>query len=258
MALDLDFDYIQAILVMIRVVSVITIGPVFGPVNYPPQIRLLLAAFMALIIWPTTPAAVVSPDGLLPLAMCVIAEFALGASLGFLIQVCFSVASISGQQIATTGGMAMANLFDPVNNAQQTVVTQLQNILIFLLFFQLDMHHLLLKGLMWSFETIPPGGVGAGTQIGLLFINQMGSIIGTAIQLSLPPVMMVLIVQAGLGFMARMAPQMNVFFSLGHSITQLLTLAILAFCLPLFKTMFTELFENIGFQMMDIIHIFAQ
>lgn len=257
MNLTLNFDIVTALMVLIRVVTVMAVAPVFGPVNYPAQVRIAVGLFLTVIILPMVPVPPPIQWGMMELILRSAGELMLGVSLGFGVIVLLSAVTISGQLMAMSGGMAMAQVFDPMNSDQVTMITRVKNILMFMMFIQLDLHHVLIKGMVVSFDAIPPGLVGLGAKAGILFNQLFSQIVASALQLALPAVVMVLLIQAGMAILARMAPNMNVFFSVGHTITMLVTLGVVLLSLPLYKTIFQQLFTRIDPLMRSIITLFA-
>lgn len=257
MQLTVETDLLQMLLVLVRVTALLAVAPVFGPIHYAPQVRVLLGVLLAFLVWPLVPAATPLVGGIPDLVLKVSGELLLGVSVGFMVHLMFSVVTISGQLMAITGGLAMAQVFDPMNSEEVTVLTRFKNIILFIMFFQLDLHHQLLRGLLWSFDAIPPGGVGYGQRLGVALNAQFAGILTAGLQIALPAMVMVLLVQAGMALLARMAPNMNVFFSIGHLVTAFMTFGVLLLSLPLLKSVFMGLFEKMGPDLVTIVRALA-
>lgn len=258
MSLTINFDVVGALMVLLRVTSVMTIAPVFGPVQYPSQVKILFGIFLAVVIWPTLSPMAPITGGAVELVARVCGEVLFGAALGFGVQILFSLVAMSGQLVAMTGGLAMAQVFDPLSAQEVTMVSQLKNIVMFIIFIQLELHHVLIRALIESFRAIPPGGVGLGQRAGLLLNDLFAGTLATSVQLALPAIVMVLLIQAGMAILARMAPAMNVFFSVGHTVTFIVTMGVIALSLPVLKAVLVETFERLIPFVHALVRILAQ
>lgn len=257
MDLGLNIDLIQFLFVMTRVAALVAVAPIFGPAEYPKSIKALFALYLSIAIWNVAPPRAFVGEDLVGLTLHIGGEALLGITMGFTVQLIFSVVSISGQMMSISGGMAMANVLDPLSAGQVTVLTRFKNMLIFLLFFMMDLHHTLIRGLRWSFTAIPPGGAGQGGAVGMLIVDQFGGVMAAGLQIALPSVVLVLLIQAGMALLARMAPQMNVFFAVGHMATLSLTLGMLYLSLSLITGIFEDLTADMADQLVRIVRFFA-
>src|SRR5438093_378673 len=89
-------------------------------------------------------------------------ESARGVLVGLVAQFIFAGVELGAQLAGSRMGFGIANLIGPTANAQVTVVAQWQQLLALLVFLVLDIHHLLLRALLESFRSAPPGGLALG------------------------------------------------------------------------------------------------
>jgi flagellar biosynthetic protein FliR len=131
-------------------------------------------------------------------------------------------------------GFGIVNVIDPQSSNQVSIIGQFLNILAILLLLTLDGHHMILSGLVTSFETIPLGGV--SFQDGLMFklMDLTAQVFIIAVKISAPILMALFLVTAAMGVLARTVPQMNVFL-IGFPLQIGVGLAALVIVLPLFS-----------------------
>ncbi|WZB76152.1 flagellar biosynthetic protein FliR [Achromobacter insuavis] len=79
------------------------------------------------------------------------------------------------------------------------------------LFFLLDGHHALLRGLSYTLLVVPLGGFSPQDVNLRAVIAAWGNVYGLGFMLIAPVAAVVLLVELGLGILARGLPQMNVF-----------------------------------------------
>jgi flagellar biosynthetic protein FliR len=80
------------------------------------------------------------------------------------------------------------------------------------LIFVTDLHHLLIAGIQHSFTLFPPGKMPATADFMKLAIETVSGLFVTGLQMAAPFMVFGLIIYAAAGVIARMMPQLQVFF----------------------------------------------
>ena len=110
---------------MIRISAMFTIAPLFGSRTIPMRLRVGAAVVISVSLAPLLlqgPA----PDPLSGTGLARVAsELILGLSMGFILQLSFASLYMAGEMVATTMGLSMAQVTDPVNGSQVPVLGQL-------------------------------------------------------------------------------------------------------------------------------------
>jgi len=208
----LSLGLVQAFLVCLaRVAALVSTLPIIGTGSTPPVVKAMTAGLLALLLFPVVHPFIVLPDfSPVGLTVLVVTEAALGLMMGFLCQLIFLAVQVSGEVIGYKMGFAAANIFDPANNAQVSLLAQFQNVFAVLLFFTLRIDHLFLRALVASFRVLPPGHVdpagGAPYLLGLFSHTFL-----LAVQLAAPILALLILVDVVLGVMSRVFPQLNAF-----------------------------------------------
>ena len=129
----------------------------------------------------------------------------------------------------------MAMVFDPSTGSQVSITGNLYNYFVLLLLVVSNMHQFILRALIDSFSLIPLGG----TQFEMdsllsAMVHYCTDLFIIAFRIVLPVFACIMILNAILGIMAKVAPQMNM-FAVGIQLKLLVGLAVLfitTFLLP--------------------------
>lgn len=201
-------------LLVVRALSLFQTMPLLSTRSVPVLSRLGLALFIGLVLLPLqAPRVPELPFDLLAYLALVAREVLVGVTLGFGTLLVFASLQIAGQIIGLQIGLNIATVLDPINAGQQvSFMDQFYSLLAALVFLAIDGHHGLLLALQRSFEILPPGTFGphAGTLEALIALVTDISLV--ALRLALPVLATLLLVDLAMGLLARIVPQMNVFF----------------------------------------------
>lgn len=247
---------LTAFLVFVRTMALLTTNPLFGNQSVPTRIRILFAVFVSFVLIPVVPTTPGLTFGMFEMASRVTHEALIGAAMGFLVTVMFSIAAIAGHFISSAGGLAMASLFDPSLQTQTTVIGSLKTMVLFLLVLATDLHHLILHALVGSFIAIPPGAGTGGARAGFYMVKLFTTVLEAALIMAIPVLVVVFIINLAMAIIARIAPQMNVFFSVGGSLSEQATLLVVAFSLPALSALLTGMMSGLGDRLMELIRQF--
>lgn len=209
-----------------RMLALFSAAPVLGDGTVPVTVRVLLALVLAVVMLPVaTPVAAIDPLSL-QAVVATLEQAAIGGVLGLALHFCTSVIMVLGYLVSSQMGLSMAVMNDPVSGVSSDVVSSLLSVLGILVFFSMDGHLMLTQVAGASFQQWP---VGSGLRVPTLqlVVYNVSWVFSAALLLALPIVFATLLVQIGFGFLARVAPTLNL-FSLGFSVVTLLGLYLLA------------------------------
>lgn len=240
-----EVELITLFLIFTRISGMMVANPVFGSVNLPMQYRVLMSVFLTTAISSVVPLTPSVKNGMLELMLRIVQEAVVGITIGYMVSLVFSVVSVAGQLIATAAGLQMASLFDPTLNTQSSALVTFHSTVLFLTFFALDLHHLLIKAIWYSFMAIPPGMPYELDKVGVFMAKNFGMIITTSLVMALPVLLVVLIINLSMAIIARIAPQMNVFFSVGAQANAFISLALLGLSMPMIGRSLSGLLDKI-------------
>ena len=238
------------LLLSVRISAFFLVSPVFSASAVTVPLRVAIMGGLTFLVMNSIPDPNVdffSPEGFVVVAR----EAIIGISVGILFQIAFSSVAMAGEQIASSMGLGFASLVDPQTGAQSVVVTQFMSIFMILIFLVTEGHHVLLRQLMASYKVAPIGG---DLDVDLLFgVVKAGALVfSAALIISLPAVVLLFLVNVLIGFMTRVAPQMNI-FSIGFPLTILVGFTMVMISLPAMGNAMSGLVQTASAMVRDVV-----
>ena len=213
--IDYSFSYGDLelfLLIFVRVASFVYIAPFFSMSNTPSRVRVGLAFFISVLLYQTGPEQEAAYDTLTGYTIIVMKEAVTGFLIGFGANLCTAVVSFAGQIADMEMGLSMASLFDPATKQQTTITGVYYNYMVLLLLMISGMHRYLLKALAETYELIPiNGAVFHDDALLQALITFMGDYIIVGFRICLPIFAVMIILNAVLGILAKVSPQLNMF-----------------------------------------------
>jgi len=198
-------------LVLVRVAAVVGVLPFIGGEIVPTRVKALLSAIMALALTPLVyDVSAVIPFTPVTAAVAVIREVAIGVSIGFVVNLVFVALQLGGQIVGQVMGLGLANVINPFTEARVSVIGQFYFFFGILVFFALRGHHILIEGLVRTFEMIPPGKAVVSAGLADLMVDLMAQSFVMALKVAAPALVALFVVMLALGFIARTVPQLNI------------------------------------------------
>lgn len=236
---------LTALLVSLRLGVVMIMTPVFASVAMPVNVRFLLVLALSVCLVSGLDPAVVadvaaSPGGL---ALAAANELVVGGLLAFALFTGFAAFQFAGRIMDIQMGFGVAGLIDPATRNRAPLLGTILNMMAVLTFFLVGGHRLLLRGLAFSLERIPPGSRLTSLPIASV-IEQFGSMFVYAAVLAAPVMTVILLVDIALAMMARTMPQMNVFI-IGLPLKIFVGLVVFAISLEFIGPAFSLVFDGV-------------
>ncbi len=252
-----DYTY-KFLLIFIRYAGIFLITPIFSSRIIPMRIKVGISFMLALVSFPAVSELVqiALPLSTAGLVMIILKELLFGLILGFIILLVFSALQLAGQFIDMRMAFAMANVFDPISNLTVPLIGQFNNILGTIIFFAINGHHFLLRGLYRSFTMVPPGEIIFSNQLWQFVFRKAGDLFIIAFQISLPVVAAIFIADIIFGFLARTIPQMNIFI-VGLPVKILVGFVTLVMGMAVFVNLYIDLFDEYIKNFMQLIKLMA-
>ena len=233
------------LLVFVRIGSAMMLLPGFGESYISPRIRLLLALTVAVVVQPALPPVIPAlPESAVALFLLILGEAFVGLFIGTVARVLMAALSIGGMMIATVTGLANALTNDPTAAQQGSIAGSFLSTLALLIIIILDLHHLLLRGVVESYTLFVPGESLLVGDISLMVTRVVAKAFLLGFQIASPFIAVGLIFNLGLGLLSRLMPQMQVFF-IAIPLQILIGLGILMVALPALLGWFITGFEEV-------------
>jgi flagellar biosynthetic protein FliR len=218
-------------------------APVFSNRAVPMRVKIGLGIAIAVVVAPTLPlqqqVSLDSPEAF-PLA---IQQIMIGLALGFMVRLAMAGIEMAGEQIGLQMGLSFAGFFDPQSKQDGTAVGSWLGVLAMLMFLGINGHLLLIHTLTESFQTFPVGAAVFSFSDIKSLIAAGGDVFRLGLQLALPFIAVLLIVNLSLGVMVRVAPQLNL-MSIGMPATISTGFASLYLLLPYLEQPITRALER--------------
>jgi len=232
------------LLIFVRVSGIFTTAPVFGARNVPTMIKAGMSLVFAVVLLPILSQQVITvPGSFLLYILLVIKEYLVGLIIGFAASLLFSAVQMAGHLIDTQIGYGMVNVLDPLVGQQVPLIGNFKYILALMVFLATNGHYMLISGLMSSFQIVPLTQVAFHATLPMLLINMIINFYIIAFKISLPVVGTILMMDVGLGILARTMPQMNIFI-VGMPAKIFIGLFILSISMPFFVFLIEVLFNG--------------
>jgi flagellar biosynthetic protein FliR len=201
-------------LVFARIGAMVMLLPGLGEANIPVRVRLGIALMLSLILLPLHRAAYqVNMTSLTPLLVMMVNEILIGFVLGATARVTLSALQVAGSVIAQQLGLGFVTSVDLTTQGQQGVL--IGNFLTLLgvtLIFSTDTHYLIIAALNDSYTIFSPGELMPSGDVAGLATRAFTAAFKIGVQLSAPFIVFGLVFNLGLGILARLMPQMQVYF----------------------------------------------
>ncbi len=239
------------LLVFSRTGAMIMLLPAIGDVGVPSRVRLTLAFAISLAFAPAVaheyPAA--APQSVIALGLLVAQEAVAGILVGAMARIIVSSLSTAGFLVASQTGLSFAQTVDPAMSQQGAVVSSFFSLLGTVLIFSTNAHYLALGAISGSYTLLPPGSALPTGDMAELTLRLVTGSFLLGLQLAAPFLVFGFAVNAAMGLLARLMPQLQIFFiaaPLGILVGFLLIIFLLGTMMAVFLTYFGTEMSRFG------------
>lgn len=187
--------------------------PALGETAIPIRVRLVMALTVSFLIYSLVREALPAiPTSPMTLGILIIIEIFIGILIGTSIRLLLSALHTAGTIIAMQTGLAMAQAFDPAQGAQSALMSTFLTLMAVVLIFITNMHHMMISAMYDSYVLFPVGADIKMSDFAELVIRTVANSFLLGIQIASPFIVYGMIFSVGLGIVARLMPQLQVFF----------------------------------------------
>ncbi len=206
-------DFVILIFIFLRVFSAFIAAPVIGHVSIPVVTKLAVSMVLSYIIFLTIDKSAYNvPISLWSLAVFGTKEVITGLIIGFMLHFVFYGISFSGTLIGFDMGLVMSQVFNPMEETENNVIGEVIYFAAVLIFFLINGHHYIVRGLVSSFDLIPLGKFTINGATLELLINYSAGVFVIAVKIASPLLVSFFLIHIAEGITARAIPQMQIFF----------------------------------------------
>lgn len=223
-----DLEYF--LLILTRMSCFVFVAPFFSMKNTPATVRIGISFFTSMLLYQAlTPAEAVIYDTILEYAVIVMKEAMVGLLIGFAANICTSIVNFAGHIADMEVGLTMVTLLDPATQQNTSITGILYQYVVMLLMISTGMYRYLFGAMADTYTLIPINGAvfSTGSLLNSM-ITFLGDYVIIGFRMILPVFCTILLLNAVLGILAKVAPQLNM-FSVGIQLKVLVGLSVLFF-----------------------------
>jgi flagellar biosynthetic protein FliR len=237
-------DIFTIFLIFARVGSALMILPAFGESYVPPRFRLILAIAITMLAAPILGVRFPEiPDSPWALALLLSIEIITGLFLGTIGMVMIGVLHTAGSIISFQISLSNGFIFDPAVSQQGSLPSALMTALGVLLILVTDLHHMMLRAVVESYTMFTPGALPSIEDMSESISQLVARAFMIGVQLTGPFIVAGLIFYLGSGLLARLMPQIQIFF-IAMPLQILFGLGAFAIVLPMTMLWYLDKFRD--------------
>jgi len=235
-----------------RIAAMVMLLPGLGESNIPVRVKLSIALLLTLIMLPLHRADYhIDMGSISGLLVLMLHEIIIGIVLGATARVTLSALQVAGSIIAQQVGLGFVTSVDPTQGQQGVLIGNFLTLLGIAMLFATDSHHLLIAALNDSYKIFSPGETVPSGDVASLATQAFTAAFKLGLQLSAPFLVFGLVFNIGLGVLARLMPQMQVYF-VGVPLSIFAGFLILALVLTAMMGSFLDYFVHVMHGMMPL------
>lgn len=196
--------------VVIRAGGIFFTVPFFGSNMLKPQLRMALTLIVSVVLYPiVTPVPFNAEIHTLFLITLIFKELLIGMAIGTFTATLFTGVQLGGYILDFQMGFSMVNVMDPETGSSFSYISQVQNVLLMLIFVTIGGPALILRSVAYSYTLIPAGDFTVNSGALLFAATMFGKVFIVALTLTAPPIIVLMATNAVMGIFARLIPQIN-------------------------------------------------
>lgn len=238
-----DLEYF--LLILVRVTCFVHTAPFFSMRNTPSNVRVALSFFTTVLLYQAlTPAQAVTYSTLAGYTVIVLKEAMVGLLIGFAANICTSIVNFAGSIADMETGLSMVTLMDPTSRESTSITGVLYQYVLMFMMIATGMYRYLFAAFADTYRLIPVNGaVFRGEALLNSMIEFLGDYVIIGFRIVLPIFCSILLLNAILGILAKVSPQMNM-FAVGIQLKILVGLSVLFFTAGMLPGMADFIFEE--------------
>jgi flagellar biosynthesis protein FliR len=241
-------------LVFTRVIAILVQIPIFGGSMVNNWVKIGMGVSISLLVVPLEQLLAYQVElSIIGFVYAVFQELIIGLLAGFAASLVFNLLQIAATLMELSSGFSAGSMFNPTIGAPGSAFNQFFVLFTIMYFLVINAHHKFLQGLWYSFKVLPVGSsIELLTPESLLHIS--GKIISSGLQIALPVMGALLLTDLTMGLLARVSPQINVFF-LGLPVKVWVAVIGLYMAIIVLVPVVRNLFGNIDVDMIQILGV---
>ena len=200
------------LLILVRVTTFIYAAPFFGMANTPNRVKIAIGFFISVLVYRIVPVTALPYNTILGYSVIVLKEAFTGIIIGYGAGICTSILNFAGQMVDTETGLSMVSVMDPVSRDSVTITGSFYQYGVLLMLLITGMYQFVLGALCESFDLIPiNGAIFSSDKLLNAMTVFLVDFLVMGFTICLPVFVSMLLLNAILGVLAKVSPQLNMF-----------------------------------------------
>ena len=205
-----NFEYF--LLLLTRISMFVVVAPFFNTSNTPARVKIGFSAIVALLLYFVVDFSALDYSTVTGYAFLVVREAVTGLIIGFSTFCCNFIVLLAGHMIDMNIGLSMAQEYDPALRTETSVTGTLYNNFIMILLILSGMHRYIFQTFCDAYKLIPIGGtIFKWDSLLTSTIKFITDIFVIGFRIILPVFAVIMLLNAILGIMVKVAPQIHMF-----------------------------------------------
>lgn len=199
------------VLILCRTTAMVLAAPIFGQKTIPAPIRTTMALALTTVYFVASSPKAPPYDTAVAFGILMVTEIFVGLLFSYAANVIMLAIQAAGELMDVQMGLSMIMLLNPATRTQSTAIGRFFYQVATVVFLLTGGHLLLLAGFFHSFDLIPLGmSRWHDAILPNTLIDISVKIFTVGVQLAMPILVVIFVVDFGLGTMNRVSPQINV------------------------------------------------
>ncbi len=248
--MTISLDWLPAtaftyLILFARIGSMMMLMPALGEQTIPARMRLSFALAFTLVVFPLLSGELPPmPEALGGMVGLLLHEIAVGLIIGAIIRLSVLATQVAGSIVAFQTGLSGALAADPTQaGVQGAIFASFLSFLGITLIFATDLHHMALAAIFDSYQVFTPTDPLMFDDTAQLVVRTVSGAFSVGVQISAPFIVFGLVFNLGAGILARLMPQLQVYFVLMPA-NIIVGLVLFAILLSMMMGWYLTSFEN--------------
>jgi len=241
-----------------RTIGMLSILPLFSGINIPNRVRVVLAFFLSYIIFPIiSQMGYELPKSLGDFFFLLVGELIIGLLIGFFVFLIVSAFQLAAQIFSTSFGLGFIEVVDPLSETSIPTYGTLLLIFATMVFISVNGPFLSFQAIIESYKKIWLSNIRIETieAAAKFIVSGFNAMFLIALQISIPIIGVIFIVDIVIGIIAKTAPQMNV-LNLGFDVKIVLGLILVIIFIGPILTLMQDVIKEAFYKIWHFLKMF--
>ena len=200
-------------LVFCRIGAALILVPGIGESMVPARYRLGIAFSITIIMAPIlAPIVPKLPNSVVEMSWLLGSEVFIGLFIGTVMRIIMASLDMAGTFMSIINGLSSASMLNPLLQQQSSVVSVFLTTLGMVIIFETGLHEIIMRYIVDSYDVFIPGKLLYLGDITKVIIEMTSRSFRIGLQLAFPTIIIIMLMVIVLGVLARLVPQLQVFF----------------------------------------------